>query len=338
MLGRQRRWEAALAVFATVEDPDPLLRTAALDACGKSLQLERARRLFDEMPVKTLSAYTALMMVLGRTRRLQEVQELFADLRQQCHTPDATAYTSVIDAHGMVNDAEGALRVFEEMVADGVHATQVTCGAIMAACGRAGDRTRTLELLQTMDRERLQVDVSHMNSAIMSCARSKNEDGARSSLQDLRRRHLQPDVVTYTILINCLQGRDAATKAEAVFTEMRAASIVPDVFAYNALLSAALRAQAFDRFQGILVEMDEKGLSRNRETAMQVRKLEEQLLLQERGACADAASADVVDGRVPQVPALPSGWRQATDPSSGLPYYWSEADPARRTQWERPVA
>mmetsp|Transcript_91879 Transcript_91879/g.230938 ORF Transcript_91879/g.230938 Transcript_91879/m.230938 type:complete len:399 (-) Transcript_91879:12-1208(-) len=318
-LGQQRRWEEALAVFACVPEPDPLLRTAVMDACGKSGQLLHARRLFEEMPVKTVPAYNAFIALLGRMRRLREASALFAEMPDLRLEQSDITFTSLIDAHSMVSDAEGAAKVFSDMEARGLKASAITCGAVLAACGRAGDQARAAEFLSLMDRRQLQPGARHLSSVVLACVQNGDENGAQAAFAEFHRRGLRPTVITYTIMVKCLCSSDAMRKADALFAQMRAEGIFPDAFFYNALLGAAVRSHDWDRFEALLQEMDQSGLPRTRETDLRVREMEE------------------ARRNLQASPPLPPGWREAVDPGTGRAYYWQEQDPAGTTTWDRPL-
>eukprot|EP00931_Biecheleriopsis_adriatica_P100446 TRINITY_DN75766_c0_g1_i1.p1 TRINITY_DN75766_c0_g1~~TRINITY_DN75766_c0_g1_i1.p1 ORF type:complete len:400 (-),score=92.95 TRINITY_DN75766_c0_g1_i1:24-1223(-) len=321
-LGRQRRWQEALQVFAAVPDPSTRLRTAIMDTCVRSLQFQLARRIFDEMPMKTLPAYSVYISMLGRERRTTELEDVRAKLSTDGHKLNTVTYGSLVSAFGAARSFDSMFNVLAEMKEACLNPGPVVYGGAMAACAKAGDYAQVAQLMQELESSGAQADIGHFTSLVVACARSKNEALAREAFTQLRQRGLQPDVVLYTSLLGCLGGPDALQKAEALLEEMKSSNIQPDIFVYNSVAKAALVAKEPDRCRELLGQATAMGLKENQETSIilqRLQKLEEQLRMQEEKA------------------QLPQGWLQHLDPATGAVYYWRADDPAGTTTWQRPI-
>eukprot|EP00931_Biecheleriopsis_adriatica_P090486 TRINITY_DN64465_c0_g1_i1.p1 TRINITY_DN64465_c0_g1~~TRINITY_DN64465_c0_g1_i1.p1 ORF type:complete len:410 (-),score=68.38 TRINITY_DN64465_c0_g1_i1:239-1321(-) len=318
-LGRQRQWQEALARLASVPEAGQKLRTAALSACARSLQLEQGRRIFDEMPVKTVPACNAFIMLLGRLKRVRDVEQVLSLMRAQQLQPSGVTYGCLMTSYGMVRDMSGVMRAFEEMRAASIVPTTVTFGSVLGACARAGDTAQAMLLLQEMERLSLDIGPGHMTSTIVSCAPDKNEAKAREVFQDMRRRGLKPNVVAYTALMSCIPPTaDAMGKADALLAEMKSEGVVPDAYTYNELMNLAISVRDVVRCHALLSEMAAAGVAPTRETDLrkqQLQRLEQEMTL---------------------AVVLPPGWREAKDPSSGNSYFWHESDPSGTTTWDHP--
>lgn len=328
-LGGQTRWEAALATFATAwaEDPRPRVLVATMQACARSLQVAQAQRLFDSMPLKTLSAYSVLLHTLGSVGNLSAMDALLEDMRQQAVQPDREIYRVLIEVHGRTHDLPRAMKSFEDMEAAGFPATAAVYQSMLSALARAGDREGARRLLARMEANGLRPDPGHLTSLIVACTVKQDEVEARKVFEDIRQRGMQPDVVSYTALIGCYSGNGAVQKAEATWAEMQAAGVKVDSFTYNGMLKVMARAGASDRFRELLAEMDKRGIARNRETELRLREFESL-----------EAARHEDNAELCEEPALPPGWASALDPGSRQHYFWRESDPSGTTTWERPLA
>jgi len=324
-LGREGRWQEALVLFSTVPEPDAKLRTAALAACARSMELGAAQRLFEELPVRTVPDYNTMLSLLGREQRIGEVEELLGEMKEQRLEPSATTFGCLINAYGMMRNMQAAMRAFEDMLLAGFRPSASTYASVLAACARTGDKEQASDILARMDAACLEPNLGHFTSLIASCAQSKDEARASAALAEMQRRGIRPDLVTYTGLMGTYAGPGALARAEALLREMRGACLVPDTFAHNQLLQVALQCGEAERCQQLLAEMDAAGVPRNRETHVRARQLRE---LEEAGAREQGPAAE---GE-----ALPAGWQTTVDPASGQPYYWRVADPASTTTWVRP--
>ncbi|CAE8608024.1 unnamed protein product, partial [Polarella glacialis] len=211
-LGRERRWEEALAVLASVPEAGTKLRTAALSACARSLQLERGQRIFEEIQTKTVPSCNAYIMLLGRLKRIRDIEKLLAFMRTQELQPTGVTYGCLMTAYGMVQDTASVMRAFNDMRSAGIMPTTVTFGSALGALARSGETAQALELLKEMDKMRLETGPGHYTSTIVSCARSKNEPKAREIFQEMKQRGLRPNVVAYTGLMACIPPAEGATQ------------------------------------------------------------------------------------------------------------------------------
>lgn len=322
-LGRARRWEEALHVFSTEPQPNPMLCTAAIDACAKSLQQGPAWRIFKAMPKKTVSAYNILIALQGRMRRVAVAEDLLEDMTEHCLKPTIVTFTGLMTAYGMAHEVESALQTLSRISEEGMKIDRVAYGVALSACARAGDKERTAKVLECMATDRIKPDMSQLTSVIVSCAQSKDETRAQQAFEDIRKHGYKADVIAYTSFINCLSGPKALSKAELVLVEMRAACVEPDSFTYNAVLQLAISCSAPERFREILGDMEERGIDHTRETLLLKERAQEAFLAE---SVADASDTS-----------LPEGWQQNHDPRSGHLYYWNEADPEGTTTWIRPM-
>lgn len=334
-LSRQRRWQEALHLFSSVEHPDAMLTTSAMDACAKSMKLRQTKELFERMPTKTIPAYNVFINLLGRLKRVEDAEDLVQRMRTEGLEPTVITMSSLINGYGMVHNAAAAVRVLDDMRSASLQTTTVCYGAAVSACARAGDYLRVEELIQQMDAQSLQVDQAICSSLILSCARGKDEARADKAFEELRRRGFTPDVIAYTCRMTCVKGRDALPKVQELFAQMQGEGIQPDSFAYNCLLQAAIHSRNAKRFDEILEEMAAAGLSRTRETECRIQEMRrvEQEDEEEEKLSATASNPPAEPPR--ELP-LPEGWCQHVDPASGHTYYWMASDPAGTTTWQRP--
>eukprot|EP00442_Polarella_glacialis_P027706 CAMPEP_0115102074 /NCGR_PEP_ID=MMETSP0227-20121206/33654_1 /TAXON_ID=89957 /ORGANISM="Polarella glacialis, Strain CCMP 1383" /LENGTH=407 /DNA_ID=CAMNT_0002498033 /DNA_START=37 /DNA_END=1261 /DNA_ORIENTATION=+ len=312
ILGRERRWEEALQVLEKVSQPDVWLRIAALSACGKALQFEAAKKVFQEIPDKNVPAYGVMMSLVG-LRSPQEAQMLMEDMRSNQLEPDAGIYNALIETHGRAQNMPAAMHAFDQLVASGQPVTRATYQISLSACARTGDLATAKKLITRMEAEGLPPDAGHFTTLVTSCARTKSEDEARIVIDTMRSRGMMPDVITYTGLLSCLAGPEALVKAEAIWKEMEDAGIVRDA----------------DRCHELVSEMEALGHTRSREAQLRFAEVRNTFSVQEVPLSPPASAP---------ASALPAGWQSRLDPSSGHHYYWREADPAGTTTWERPVA
>eukprot|EP00930_Biecheleria_cincta_P069511 TRINITY_DN57249_c0_g1_i1.p1 TRINITY_DN57249_c0_g1~~TRINITY_DN57249_c0_g1_i1.p1 ORF type:complete len:418 (+),score=67.39 TRINITY_DN57249_c0_g1_i1:37-1290(+) len=320
LLGSQHQWQEALMVLDRSGEMDPWVRIAAISACGKSLQFEAARKIFQEMPEKNVASYGVMMSFLG-LRNPRDAHALLEDMQQNKLEPDEGIYRALIESHGRAQNIGGAMEALESMIASGVQLTRATYQIALSACARTGDLQQAKGIVARMEADGIPPDAGHFTVLVAACARSKSADEARRIIETMKQRGMHPDVITYTGLLSSIGGPDALPVADAVWKEMEAVGINPDGFAYCAMLGAVTLAGAQERGLELIKEMEQLGFTKTREAQLRIRQFR---------------SLSSSRAREVSTSPLPAGWQCKLDPSSGHFYYWQESDPAGTTTWERP--
>lgn len=321
-LGQQKRWQEALTLLDRSEETDPWVRIAAISACGKSLQFEAARKIFQEMPEKNVASYGVMMSLLG-LRNPSDAQALLQEMQLNKFEPDTGIYNALIESHGRAQNIAGAMEALERMIASGVQVSRATYQIALSASARAGDLQQAKGIVARMEADGMPPDAGHFTTLVAACARSKAAVEARQIIETMKQRGMHPDVITYTGLLSSIGGPDALPLADGVWKEMKDTGINPDGFAYCAMLGAVTSAGAQQRCLELINEMEQLGFTKTREAQLRIREVRK------------LSSSPL--NEVSSTP-LPAGWQCKLDPSSGQFYYWQESDPAGTTTWERPAS
>jgi len=325
-LGRQRRWQDALSIFFSVAEPAAKLRTSALAACARSLQLHAAREFFKEMPERSIPDYNTMLSLFGRLRMIDEVEELSKEMKREGLRPTKFTYGSLMNAYGMVHDMAAVLGTLADMRNAQLEPCAMTYSSVLSACSKAGEKDQAQAIISEMYATTVEPNVGHFTSLICSCAKSKDEDRARAAFKEMQRRGLQTDLVAYTGLLGCIGGPGAVKRAEELLEEVRCAGIVPDATFYNQLLQIAIVSGEAARAHQFFSEMSKQGVAGNAETRLREKQL---VQLEQDSAFQNSESASAEEP-------LPVGWCATRDPTSGQTYYWRQADPAGTATWQRP--
>ena len=147
-LGRCGAVDDALATFAKVPLPNMITYSAAISACEKGTQWERALELFDELKGRGIK-------------------------------PDLLIYIATISACGAGAQCEPALALFEEMKRRGIEPTVPAYGAILSACAKAAAWETARALFGEMARRGLAPDVVAYEAVIAACHNAGAEAEAR---------------------------------------------------------------------------------------------------------------------------------------------------------------
>ncbi|KAK3024998.1 hypothetical protein RJ639_044375 [Escallonia herrerae] len=91
------------------------LGTALIDMYSKCGSLEDAKRVFDNMEVRSLATWNSMITSLGVHGRGEEALDLFAKMEMAGVQPDAITFVGVLSACARSNNVAIGLRLFESM-------------------------------------------------------------------------------------------------------------------------------------------------------------------------------------------------------------------------------
>lgn len=212
----------ALAVKLNAFETDGCIANKLAVSYSRIMEsLDDARKLFDDIPKRTLPLFSALMRAYCR---LEQWEDLFL--------------------------------VFALMVDEGVLPDKYLVPTILKACS-AMQMTRSGKMIHGYAiRKRLDLDVFVGNALIdmyANCGDLRLSTGVFNSMGER-------DVVTWTALVSAYMDEGLLDEATEVFYSMLLNGVKPDLISWNALVSGFARNGDIDMALQYLEEMQEKGL------------------------------------------------------------------------------
>lgn len=113
---------------------DLYVNNTLLDMYIKCGVLEDARRVFDDMPLRDVISWTAMVVGYVKSGNMTEAEELF----ELSPDKDVVAWTSVVIGHAQNGRPRNALRQFERMLAARIQMDEVTMVGVISACSQLG--------------------------------------------------------------------------------------------------------------------------------------------------------------------------------------------------------
>jgi pentatricopeptide repeat protein len=161
---------------------------------------------------------------------------------------DSYIYTAAMEAC----EWPQALKLLEEMEVKGIATPAVAYSVTIKKCGNGGQWRRALDLIESMRRKTMPVNVYIYNAAIAAiskaakqCAKSNDGNGEHwiqvvNLLAKMRRGgpEIQPNKVAYTAAISSCGRVGQVDHAMRLFRQMQEQGLAADVVAYNALFTA----------------------------------------------------------------------------------------------------
>lgn len=161
-------WQAAVACLEALRhckrrgragamervEPNVIVFSAAISACGNAGQVVKARELFEEMKQRGLSpnliTYHALISAYRHDRQPGKARELLEEMLSQGLAPNIITCNLLISAYVDAGQPDEALKWFKEMRSRGISPDAITYEALLPAYVKAGEPGEALEWFEGM--------------------------------------------------------------------------------------------------------------------------------------------------------------------------------------------
>ena len=186
------------------------LFNALIETCTRLSSASRALSVLSLMAEHGVAAdvvtYTSLLSLYREPAvSVEQLKQLWFDLRNSGHQPDAFAYNTAIRAVAQHGEAEYALMLYNDMQQDGVHASTYTYNALMYACARRPDfYIRAFDLFQQALAQQHSLD--HISYSILLYAAARNRDvgNAIKVFEQMQTAGVKRDTAAYNTLLLCI--------------------------------------------------------------------------------------------------------------------------------------
>ncbi|KAL9283637.1 Pentatricopeptide repeat-containing protein [Arabidopsis thaliana] len=198
-------------------------------SCGG---LGDARKVFDEMLVKDVNVWNALLAGYGKVGEMDEARSLLEMM--PCWVRNEVSWTCVISGYAKSGRASEAIEVFQRMLMENVEPDEVTLLAVLSACADLGSLELGERICSYVDHRGMNRAVSLNNAVIDMYAKSGNIIKALDVFECVNERN----VVTWTTIIAGLATHGHGAEALAMFNRMVKAGVRPNDVTFIAILSA----------------------------------------------------------------------------------------------------
>ncbi|CAM9939827.1 unnamed protein product [Scytosiphon promiscuus] len=282
--GRAGKWREAVSLVEEMQteevgiSPNVITYNAAITACRKGKQCDRAVALLRDMPRRGVSpnvaSYSSAIAALGDAGRWQDAVSLFREIPDVGLAPDMMSFTATISACAGISRSRRGLSPGEKggpvgrngggnsngSVGGRFAPSSVGQGGAFAASSPSGPRREPWEealalLGEMLPSAGVTPNVFHFNAAVSACAACGRWEEAVSLLGEMERADVPPDLVTYSAAIAACGNGLQFERALALLREMPAKGVKPNAFHYNAAISACAKCGRYESALELLREM-----------------------------------------------------------------------------------
>eukprot|EP01062_Namystynia_karyoxenos_P047847 TRINITY_DN36228_c0_g1_i2.p1 TRINITY_DN36228_c0_g1~~TRINITY_DN36228_c0_g1_i2.p1 ORF type:complete len:267 (+),score=56.28 TRINITY_DN36228_c0_g1_i2:68-868(+) len=159
---------------------------------------------------------------------------------QQCVTPTAVTCGLVVASCGRAKHVDLALEVYTELSGRGASPTAATCGTVISTLAKAARAEQALQLLRTGVCSRIAAAAVDAHVAALSaCAGAALATSARELLTDMRAHRLRWSSCAVEFAVVALSKSSCTAAAWDLMSESRLAGVTPSAGTLSAMLLAA---------------------------------------------------------------------------------------------------
>jgi len=253
---KERLLRRAFSLLAEMKaaglSPTAAFFNSLIETCTRLSSTEHARSVLRLMAEHGVAAdvvtYTSLLSLYRDPAvGVEQLKQLWFDLRNSGHKPDAVAYNTAIRAVAQHGEAEYALMLFNDMQQDGVRASTYTYNALMYACARRPDfYIRAFDLFQQALAQQHTLDKLSYSILLYAAARNRDVGNAIKLFSQMETAGVARDTAAYNTVLHCIANsqhqlqckltgsvldvsqKDRMVMAERLLVQMEANSVPVD--------------------------------------------------------------------------------------------------------------
>ena len=232
---------------------DVLLGTALVDMYAKCGDLARAQEMFNELPIRDVVAWNAIISGYAQHGHGEEALHCFRRMRQDNLLPNVVTFVCTLKACGSLGASEKGQEIHSTIVKGGLLRGNVILGYALvdmyAKCG-------ALKKAQGVFDELPVRDVVAWNGLLSGYAQLGEHDIVFNAFDEMVRKGVVPTSVTFTVLLNACTHSGLLENAETYFDMMCSSyGIIPTLEHHTCMVDLFGRAGHVDKAVAVIGEM-----------------------------------------------------------------------------------
>ncbi|XP_022963954.1 pentatricopeptide repeat-containing protein At2g21090 [Cucurbita moschata] len=208
-----------------------VLSSSIVDAYAKCGEMECAKRLFDEMPVKDILAWTTMVSGYAKWGDMNLASGLFHQMPEK----NPVSWTALISGYARNSLGHEALDYFTQMMKFRVNPDQFTFSSCLCACASIAALKHGKQVHAYLIRTNFRCNTIVVSSLIDMYSKCGMLEAACSVFYLLGNKQ---DVVLWNTMISALAQHGHGEKAMQMFNDMVESGLNPDRITFIVILSA----------------------------------------------------------------------------------------------------
>ncbi|KAG9459768.1 hypothetical protein H6P81_004276 [Aristolochia fimbriata] len=242
------------ARISSVRELNPFIVTKLISMYAKCGSLQEARSVFNEMLLRNLFTWSAMIGGYAREQKWEDVIQLFVLMVENAVVPDAFLFPKIVQACAYLEEIVTGKVLHSFAIRCGLFSSVHVGNSILAMYNKCGELDSALSIFQKM----AQKDLVTWNAMISGYCQSGYHHRALKLFETMKVEGIEPGIITWNILINSYnQSGDCSTALE-LMKKMTESGITPDVFSWTSMISGFAqnnkKNQALQLFKAMLLK------------------------------------------------------------------------------------
>ncbi|KAK3004593.1 hypothetical protein RJ639_019088 [Escallonia herrerae] len=212
---------------------DVLLQTTLLDVYAKSGDLDGARQLFDEMPMRDTASWNALIAGLAQGNRPTEALELFKTMSvTEGLNPNEVTVLGALSACSQLGARQEGEKVFNYIIDRKLDDNVIVCNAVIDMYAKCGFVEKAYQVFNTM---RCGRNLITWNTMIMALAMQGDGVEALQLFERMEQAGVVRDSVSYLSVLCACNHAGMVEDGVRLFESMAVCGVSPNVKHYGSV-------------------------------------------------------------------------------------------------------
>ncbi|KAF9600820.1 hypothetical protein IFM89_013055 [Coptis chinensis] len=220
---------------------DVYVGTTLLDCYGRSRDVAFASNVFDEMVVKNVVSWNAMISGFAKCGDMKSARGVFDRMGEK----NLVSWTSLVSGYAQNGYFGETLGVFEEMEVKGVKPNEITLVSVLSACANLGALGLGRRIHTFLEDNKYELDL-YVGTALIDMYSKCGMVG--DAIQVFERMHCR-NVVSCSAMIVGLAMNGRAMEAIKIFEDMRFEGMLPGDITFIGVLCACCHAGLVEKGQ-----------------------------------------------------------------------------------------
>lgn len=243
--------------------PDHYHYTCVLNACANNVLLALGKmvhnHLIENKNTQDIVLKTNLINMYAKCGALEEALNIFNSIDKR--EGNVITWNTIISAYGLKGNGTEALRMFNQMIRDGLRPDSTTFVTVLNACSHARLVKEALDIFYNMESKyNVRPEIIHCNCIVDLFGRVGRIEEAESFISNYMMKHkIEPDVITWTSLLTSSRARKDVERAER-YAQFIMDMDPSDIYVYFQLSNLYLQTGNMEKRKRLRELMNTKGL------------------------------------------------------------------------------
>ncbi|XP_057849795.1 pentatricopeptide repeat-containing protein At3g26782, mitochondrial isoform X1 [Cryptomeria japonica] len=230
--------------------PHVVVTTAIIDMYTKCGSIEKAHKLFDEMPQRNVVSWTAIITGYAQNGPVHKALELFNQMQLAGEKVNTSTFVSILPACAKMGALEHGMNVHGKIIESGLLSNDVVVTSLINMYAKCASISKAREIFDKMP----QANVFTWTAMITGYAQNGFLDEALSLFNEMPDRN----AVSWNAVIAGYAQNGQVEKAMEIFKQMQLTDVKPDKLTFASILPACSKIGALKQgmeFHQKIIEM-----------------------------------------------------------------------------------